>query len=273
VPVDIAALRERIAQRSGVADKVRSLVLPDDAVPAGADAGSRWHPSRRAIAALGVVVVAVIVLTVAWVFSSRPQSLTVAADGAQAATIGPRGSAAPSPAALSSTSSSSSSTLSSSTASAANIGGDVVVDVEGKVRHPGLYHLRPGARVDDALRLAGGVKPGVSAVGLNRAAKLTDGQQIVVGLTPPAAGGAAAGGGGASGAGGGVAGSATPSTVNLNTADLAQLEQLPGVGPVLAQHILDWRSQHGGFARVDQLQDVSGIGPSKFAALKDAVTL
>jgi competence protein ComEA len=251
VSVDIAALRERIVHRAGVADRVRALVLPEAAEDASLRV--RWHPSRRAAAALGLLVVVVIVVTVAWVFSSRPQSLTVDANAALASPI----STASAPSMAGST-------------SAQSVAGDVVVDVEGKVRHPGLFRLRPGDRVNDALHAAGGVLPGVSAVGLNRAAKLTDGQQIVVGATGSVA---APGVAPVSGGGMGAAAPSAPSSVNLNSADLTQLETLPGVGPVLAQHILDWRTQHGGFARIDQLQDVTGIGPSKFAALKDAVTL
>jgi competence protein ComEA len=201
------------------------------------------------VAALGVLVAVVTVVTVAWVFSSRPQSLTVDANAALASPI----SAASAPSVARST-------------SAQSVAGEVVVDVEGKVRHPGLFRLKPGDRVNDALHAAGGVLPGVSSVGLNRAAKLTDGQQIVVGVTGSVAVPGAAPVSGA-------AAPSAPSSVSLNSADLTQLETLPGVGPVLAQHILDWRTQHGGFARIDQLQDVTGIGPSKFAALKDAVTL
>jgi len=107
--------------------------------------------------------------------------------------------------------------------------------------------------------------------GLNLAAKLVDGQQVAVGIAPAAGGGGIAGGG--SGGGGGASGGSTGGPVNLNTATLDQLQTLPGVGPVLAQHILDWRSQHGSFSSVDQLDDVTGIGDVKFAALKSLVTV
>jgi competence protein ComEA len=144
----------------------------------------------------------------------------------------------------------------------------VVVDVAGKVRHPGLYRLPVGSRVDDAIRAAGGARPGVRLDGLNLAAKLVDGQQVAVGVAPaPNAGG--------DGTGAGATGSDGPAggPVNLNTAGLDQLQTLPGVGPVLAQHILDWRTQHGSFSSVDQLDDVTGIGDVKFAALKSLVTV
>jgi competence protein ComEA len=132
----------------------------------------------------------------------------------------------------------------------------LVVDVEGKVRRPGLVRLPDGARVDDALRAAGGVLPGVSTAGLNLAQKVTDGQQVLVGLAPvPAAGGGASAGG----------------LLDLNLATADDLDGLPGIGPVLAQRIVDWRSEHGRFASVDQLQEVSGIGASKYATLKSKV--
>jgi competence protein ComEA len=124
-----------------------------------------------------------------------------------------------------------------------------------------------GARIDDAVRAAGGALPGVDLSTLNLAARLGDGQQVAVGVV------AAAGSGG--GAAGGALGAGTTAAgpVRLNSATVAELETLPGVGPVLAQHILDYRSAHGSFASVEQLNDVPGIGDAKFAALRDAVTL
>jgi competence protein ComEA len=136
-------------------------------------------------------------------------------------------------------------------------GGVVVVDVAGKVRHPGVVRLPLGSRVDDAVRAAGGPLPGATFDGLNRAAKLTDGEQVLVGLQP--APGAAAGA------------SAGDARVDLNAADVSALDALPGIGPVLAQKIVDWRTEHGRFASVDQLREVSGIGESKFAAVKNKV--
>ncbi|MFF2650619.1 helix-hairpin-helix domain-containing protein [Streptomyces sp. NPDC058045] len=145
-------------------------------------------------------------------------------------------------------------------------GGPIVVDVSGKVRHPGLQRLPAGARVADALKAAGGVRPGVSVVGLNRARFLVDGEQVAVGV--PAAPGSGTAGGGGGGAGGAAAGAAP---VGLNTATVDQLDTLPGVGPVLAQHIIDYRTQHGGFRSVDELREVNGIGDSRFADLRDMV--
>jgi competence protein ComEA len=117
---------------------------------------------------------------------------------------------------------------------------------------------------------AGGALPGTNLVSLNLAAKVADGQQIVVGVPGGAGGGVP---GQPAGSPGAAAGGSPGGAVNLNAATIEQLESLPGVGPVLAQHILDWRTAHGGFTSIGQLQDVSGIGPAKFAAIKDLVAL
>lgn len=148
--------------------------------------------------------------------------------------------------------------------------GTVTVDVEGKVRHPGIVVLPTGSRVVDAIKAAGGAtQPRLG--GLNQAAVLTDGQQIVVGA--PVAGAAAAPGGPAL-PGAPAAGSGAPGApVSLNAATLEDLDTLPGVGPVTAQAILDWRTQNGGFTSVDELLDVDGIGPKTFEKLKPMVTL
>jgi competence protein ComEA len=141
----------------------------------------------------------------------------------------------------------------------------LVVAVTGRVRRPGVVTVPPGARVIDALRAAGGPLPGVDLALLNLARKLTDGELVVVGVPGVAdpAGPAAADGG--------SSGSATSGPIDLNTATLQQLDTLPGVGPVLAQRILDWRAEHGRFAGVDQLADVPGIGESRLAQLRDLV--
>jgi competence protein ComEA len=155
--------------------------------------------------------------------------------------------------------------------------GPIVVSVSGKVARPGLLRLAPGSRVGDAVAAAGGAAPDADLTGLNLAARLSDGEQVVVGVptpaTPPAAGAAPAGAAGAAGGASGGAGAPGGGRVDLNTATLEQLDQLPGVGPVTARHILDWRTQNGRFATVDQLQDVSGIGDARFATLRDLVTV
>jgi competence protein ComEA len=138
----------------------------------------------------------------------------------------------------------------------------VTVDVAGKVAKPGLRELRKGARVADALAAAGGALPGTDTTALNLARPLTDGEQILVGVPAPAP----APGPPAAGA------PAAPSPpVSLSTATAAQLDALPGVGPVLAQHIIAFRAQHGPFTSVRQLHQIPGIGPRKFATLQPLV--
>jgi competence protein ComEA len=142
----------------------------------------------------------------------------------------------------------------------------VVVDVAGKVRRPGIATLPLGSRVVDALEAAGGARRGVDLTALNLARVLVDGEQIVVGIPPP--GGVAAPAASVPGA---TAGSGP--LVNINTADQAALEELPGVGPVTAAAILQWRADHGAFTAVDELMEVSGIGEATLAELAPYVTL
>jgi competence protein ComEA len=152
-------------------------------------------------------------------------------------------------------------------------GGLVTVHVAGAVRRPGLYRLPAGARVDDALRRAGGPARRADLNAVNLAAKLEDGRQILVprrAAGPPAGGG----GGGAAAAGGGQGGAGAPVVpINLNTATLEQLDTLDGVGPGIARRILDYREQHGGFRRVEELAEVPGIGAKRLATLTPLVTV
>ena len=227
-----------------------------------------WRTDGRAVLALGAVVALVAAVTLWWVLSARPRALAV---HSSARTGAPPVSA---PAGLPSLSASSapSAAAKRTRAVSATRSTRLVVDVAGKVHHPGVYRLPSGARVVDALRAAGGALPGVSTLPLNLAQPVRDGQQIVVGVNGRTGAGGAPATAGGPGAGTGTApGGGTP--IDLNSATLAQLQQLPGVGPVLAQHILDWRTQHGRFARVDQLNDVTGIGEVKFAQLRPLVTV
>lgn len=134
--------------------------------------------------------------------------------------------------------------------------GQIVVDVGGRVRHPGLVTLPAGSRVADAIAAAGGPLRAADLARINLAARVTDGQLLLVGVP------------GASVEAGGGAG-----PVDLNSATVDQLDALPGVGPVLAQRIVDWRQQHGGFRTIDDLQQVPGIGARKFSDLKALVVV
>ena len=133
----------------------------------------------------------------------------------------------------------------------------VVVDVTGEVRRPGVYRLRAQARVQEALRRAGGVTAAADVSSVNRAAKVADGQQIRV----PARAAAIA-------AGGGTGAAAAPGPISLNAATAEQLDGLDGVGPATADKIITWRTANGGFSSVDDLAQVPGIGPKRLEALR-----
>ncbi|TMA53857.1 MAG: ComEA family DNA-binding protein, partial [Deltaproteobacteria bacterium] len=147
----------------------------------------------------------------------------------------------------------------SATTTAAAAQSQLVVDVVGAVHRPGLYRLPSGARVADALSRAGGVTPKAQVELVNLAAPIADGEQIVV----PRRGSGTIAGSSAAGAASGP--------VHLNTATLEQLDALPGVGPVTAQKILDYRQQHGAFGSVEELDAVPGIGPARLEQLKELV--
>jgi competence protein ComEA len=203
----------------------------------------RFDAGRRGVVALGLALVLVAAATAWWVLLGRPRASAVPV------ITSARGS------------------VTSTTAAAArptSLPASVVVDVVGKVSRPGVYRLRSGARVEDAVQAAGGTTAGADLASTNLARKLIDGEQIAVGLAPAEATTATGSSAGVTGSGG---------LVDLNTATAEQLDALPGVGPVLAQHILDWRSAHGRFDSADQLREVSGIGPSKFADLRPLVTV
>ncbi len=138
---------------------------------------------------------------------------------------------------------------------------ELVIDVEGKVAKPGIVTLPKGSRVVDAIKAAGGVKGKADTSSLNMARKIDDGEQILVGVAP-AVDASAPGAVGAPGA-----------KVNLNTATAEQLDSLPGVGPVTAKSILDWRTKNGHFAKVEDLLDVKGIGQATLDDLRDLVTV
>lgn len=224
--------------------------------------------------ALGVLLVVAVVFAVQQFWGGRTQSVrapevvrAVAPYGGQSGAV-ERKSAEPGGAA---------GTLPSQAGSAGpagltgSTGTAIVVDVSGKVRSPGLQRLPAGSRVEDALRAAGGVRPGANTEGLNRARLLVDGEQVLVGVPVSVTGPVMGGGSSATGNGGSASGATPSAPVSLNTATVDQLDTLPGVGPVLAQHIIDYRTQHGGFRSVDELREVNGIGDRRFSDLQKLV--
>jgi competence protein ComEA len=199
--------------------------------------------SRNELVGLGVVVVVTLGGVGLWYTRSLPKPVAVQATPAAVVASGAAVAGSPSPSPL-----------------------PLFVDVAGWVRHPGVYEFATGQRVIDAIDAAGGARPGADLAALNLAAPLTDGTQILV----PKSGGAPAGGGTmipGTGDGGGGA------LVNVNTASATELETLDGIGEVIAAAIVDYRTQNGPFTSVDQLEDVSGIGPSTLEAIRDAVTV
>ncbi|MFE9632988.1 helix-hairpin-helix domain-containing protein [Streptomyces sp. NPDC006463] len=207
-----------------------------------------WFQARcgvepRTVAAVGVVLVVAVGFAGQHYWSARPRAVTAPAVVAQGAV--PAAATAPVPAG-------------GSGGGAARI----VVDVSGKVRDPGVRRLPAGSRVEDALSAAGGVRPGTDTTGLNRARVLVDGEQVLVGAPaqPPAVAGGSGGGGGPG-----------QGPLSLGSATVEQLDGLPGVGPVLAQHIVDFRTARGGFRSVEELRQVNGIGERRFADLRTLV--
>ncbi len=136
----------------------------------------------------------------------------------------------------------------------------LLVDVSGAVRRPGVYRLPAGSRINDALEKAGGATGMADLTLINRAASLTDGQQVLVAEKVVATAGVTS-----------SSGSTQAAPIHLNTATLEQLDELPGVGPATAQRIIDYRTANGPFKSVDELDAVSGIGPAKLAELRDLV--
>lgn len=228
---------------------------------------------RRAVAAVAVLALLAVVLAGAGWWRARPQAVAVppvvggatratSGSGAERARVAP--GSGPAAAAVAPG-------VDASAVPAAP--SNVSVHVVGKVAQPGVLALPAGSRVDDALKAAGGALPGTDLSVLNLARVLVDGEQIPVGVpgaTAPPPMPAAAPGAAATGAGGGKA-AAVGGVVDLNTATAEQLDALPGIGPVMAAHILDWRREHGRFTSVDQLREIRGIGARRLEEIRPRV--
>ncbi|ORA20360.1 ComEA family DNA-binding protein [Mycobacterium arosiense] len=238
--------------------------LPDASQDRGWVARVRADPGRAGAIGLAIVAALAVLVTVFTLLRDRPAPVTSAKlpPVEKVSTAGPRSSATP------------------GAGQSAGVDRPVVVSVVGLVHTPGLVTLAPGARIADALQAAGGAVNGADTIGLNMARPLGDGEQIVVGLAPVP--------GQPTALGSSVASATTPTSkapppasgsvkpkpgqaVDLNTATAAELDALPGVGPVTAAAIVAWRQANGKFTSVDQLADVEGIGPARLEKLRALV--
>ncbi|MGZ4126293.1 MAG: helix-hairpin-helix domain-containing protein [Actinomycetota bacterium] len=202
--------------------------------------------SRGELAGLVLVVVATFAGAALWYVRSLPRPVDIAAPSAGPANVAGGGPSA------------------ATVVSPSPTPAPIIVDVAGWVRKPGVYEFSAGDRVIDAVNEAGGAKKGADLTSLNLAAPLADGTQVVV----PKAGAPTTGA-----SGGATGGSSGVTLVNVNTATETELESLPGVGPVTAAAIIEYRTQNGPFATVDDLVDVSGIGPSTLEQMRPFVTV
>jgi competence protein ComEA len=214
----------------------------------------RWSAARRAV--LGVAAVLAVAVLVALLLVWRAQPSATAAPAVHRSLPARSGETGITP------------TVATGAAAGASSAAEVVVHVVGAVHRPGLVRLPAGSRVVDAVRAAGGTTASARPASVNLARLLVDGEQLVVqrrGSLPLAS---------AAGPAGAVGATPAPSApVDLNSATLEGLDALPGIGPVLAQRILDWRTAHGRFSSVDELGEVSGIGEATLADLRPVVTV
>lgn len=257
VAPDAAGLRER-AVRVALDSYVAAHGHPLDHPTTGS--GVRWAPSRRLVLTVAVVLGVVVAALAGRSLVALPSTQVPASDpagGAEALAARPTGAAGGLP-------DGAGDLRGTEDGVPAGDDVDVVVHVVGAVAEPGLVRLDAGARVADALDAAGGPTAEADLTAVNLARAVVDGEQIHVPV-PGEALAPATGGDGAGGVGGGTG------LVDVNRADAATLETLPGVGPVLAQRIVAWREEYGPFRHVDDLGEVSGIGPKVLEGLRDHV--
>lgn len=240
----VASFEDHVPPAAGDSSPTGAAVVgrsSDPAMPPPARSHVRRRVTQLHVRVVGAAVVAVVLLLAWSVLSGRPQSAPAGTPDTSVAglTTGP--------------------------ADGSGVGtdgpvetGEIVVDVAGHVHRPGIVTLPAGSRVHEAIEAAGGLAGVVDTTSLNLARKLVDGEQVLVGIAPVSPAGAPESAGGA---------------VNLNTATVDELDELPGVGPVTAQSIVDWRTENGSFRSVDDLLEVRGIGEGTLGDLRDLVTV
>ena len=258
----LGADSESDADSDGEKDTSLSRWLPDTAKSdgmAGWVASVRADPGRAGVIALAVVGVIAVLVTVFTLVRDKAPAVA----SAKLPPVEMVSSASPTPG-----------------PAPPDGDGHVIISVVGLVHKPGLVTLAPGARIADALAAAGGALDGADLIGLNMARRVTDGEQIIVGIVEapgqPAAMGSSINSGTASATATdapSTAGKAPtpPGLVDLNAATAEELDTLPGIGPVTAAAIIAWRDANGRFTSVDQLGDVDGIGPARLEKLRDLV--
>ncbi|MBL7623741.1 ComEA family DNA-binding protein [Frankia sp. AgB1.8] len=226
--------------------------------------GAVWDPATRGAVMLALTALVAAAVAAGFAWHARPAR--IGTDATQEPTRQPSGSLTTGSWVGPASAWTTSPPTPSSTPSAAT---EVVVDVAGRVRQPGVVSLPAGSRVADAIDKAGGVLPGTDTTDLALARPLVDGEQILVdgkpGPAPPGPAGAAAAGG--------AGPSASAGPVHLNSATVDQLDTLPGVGPVLAQRIVQWRDANGPFTSPNQLGEVPGVGDRRLTELLPLITL
>ena len=219
----------------------------------------RWLLSRRGAAAVGLVLALLVIVVIARTSGRMPTTALPVRDPSGSLVASALGTPGVK------TSPTSAAVAGAPAAGVPGAGTEVTVHTVGQVRTPGLRRLPPGARVADAISAAGGATEEADLAAVNLARLLVDGEQVYV----PARGELSR----AQPAGSGPSGANPGGTVNLNTADVAALDTLPGIGPVLAGRIVAWRQQHGRFSAVDELGEVTGIGPTLLSKIRDRVAV
>jgi len=240
---------ERAAEPPGESPESQHQAAAEHLRPDGSER-PRWRLTSRHLAVMAALTLLAVVVSVGWLLRARAVPMAVAVSPDTASLPTPTASEAPSAA---------------SATPSASAAPTILVHVIGAVAKPGVVRLPDGARVEDALAASGGLRADADPAELNLAAVVSDGTQIIIGTKASPRGEVREG---STSAGSVSTGTATVGAIiDLNTATLAQLDTIPGIGPVTAQAILDYRTKHGRFTRIEELQEVDGIGTKTYAQI------